>query len=443
MKEPKTIKLLYGDKFFAFGRQAIGQVILHFKTKHSIEEIRKAVRYMLTVYPRLRSIVVPSLFSYNCEILEDDSERLEALYNYAFRVVPKIRYNTKEYMEFKHTIFNEPFSLTTTIPIRFYFLPDSAVLIFTFNHAVGDGMSIIGMLYSLMSYLNGKMPPLEITYNPSFLAMFTSNPIKLPLYFFNSLWQMIKYPDTIFGKAKGKVLSLSGKEINFQGSFDIIHHAVPYNFDLIKSKSKEMGTTISVILVAALVMAARRTNEKNDADFLRIQIPIDIRHMFKQRPTYGNYAYVIIINVFRDFWDKPQKLIGEVNSQFIKMMDLVNGKKLLVPLLFMSLISKTISSKTYLRMFNYIMKNRPFNISLSFANLMNIDKLNGFGNKARLEEVYFTMTMNEPFFDFHTFNGKFFLTCAFQESAFNHEEIRKLIQNFEKSLGELLNIKIK
>jgi hypothetical protein len=438
--ERSKMKLNFTDKFFVLCRPAAILTVVHFKTSHDIAEIRDAVRYLLTVYPKLRSIITPSLFSYELEILEEDSERLEALYNYAFRVIPNVKYNSKEYMELERFIFNEPFSLMTTLPVRFNFLPDGMCLIVLFSHSVGDGMSAIDMVCSLMSYLNNKKPVPEIPYDPGLLSMFNDHPVKWPIYFFKSLKQMIIDPDTMLGKSKGEVIQLSGKKITFQGICDLVHHEIPYDFTRIKALSKDMNTTISVILVTGLVMALCNIR-KDKGDLVRIQVPISIRHNFKNPPTFGNHAYVAIINIFRTSCDNPHQLVGEVSAQFSKMMDIINNKKLLIPFLFSSLMSKIISHKTYLRIFNYTAKHRPFNFSLSFANLMNADRVNSFGNRAQASEVFFTTTQNEPFFDFHTLNDKFFLTCTYQENAYTREEINRLIKDFERSLGELLKLK--
>ena len=86
-------------------------ITLRFKTKHSVDEIRDALRYLMTVYPKLRSVVEPTLFSYRIRIYDDHDENLEVLFKAAFRVRRNLAFGSEEFIEYRRALLNEPSAL--------------------------------------------------------------------------------------------------------------------------------------------------------------------------------------------------------------------------------------------------------------------------------------------------------------------------------------------
>jgi len=180
----KLIKLSYLD----FVLNALGDVLIslgivvtiRFRTVHSPQEIRDAMRYMLSIYPRLRSLVEPTLFSYKLRIFDDNDKQLEVLFNHAFRVKRNLLHNSGEYLQYRSELLNESFPLEQAIPIKIRYLPDDPmpVLLISIHHVACDGMSWIHMVGSLICYLNGKTPPFVPLDNPSVIPALLIRPFR-------------------------------------------------------------------------------------------------------------------------------------------------------------------------------------------------------------------------------------------------------------------------
>jgi hypothetical protein len=83
-------KLNYVDFIFLVWEDIVpsqSQLIpIRFTSTVDSHAIRNATRYLLSIYPRLRSIVEPGRFCHHLLIYRDDDPELEALFDRAFRV---------------------------------------------------------------------------------------------------------------------------------------------------------------------------------------------------------------------------------------------------------------------------------------------------------------------------------------------------------------------
>jgi hypothetical protein len=101
------------------------KVTLRFGERHDAADIRAGMRRLLSVFPRLRSRVVPGVLSSRIEILADNNANTDRLFDDAFSVRQGLTSDSDEYDEFRQEQLNRPFPLTDTLPIRMIYLPDS------------------------------------------------------------------------------------------------------------------------------------------------------------------------------------------------------------------------------------------------------------------------------------------------------------------------------
>ena len=132
-------------------------IIIRFQTRHNVEEIQAAMRYLISIYPKLRSVLVPTLLSYRLKVLDDNDRRIDAIFHASFRVEHALQYDSEKYIEYRRRLFNEPFSLEHGLCIKICFIPDNShpVLLVSLHHLVADGMGWLHMLDSLLAFLNG------------------------------------------------------------------------------------------------------------------------------------------------------------------------------------------------------------------------------------------------------------------------------------------------
>lgn len=219
-------------------------VTLRFKTTHSVEEVREAARYMLAMYPRLRSIIVPTLFSYRMMILDNEDSRVNVLFNEAFQVRRNMIFGTEDFFQYRHGLVNEPCLLDNRLGIKFHYLPDDPThaLIIVLNHVTGDGMSQALIIDSLMAYLNGKSPELLPLDDSSMKpALFEKSYFRIPI----QLWKSYRILREESRKNKNdKIISVSDTHTDYFGPVN--SYSQPFSFGIkpIMAKSKELGYSV-------------------------------------------------------------------------------------------------------------------------------------------------------------------------------------------------------
>jgi hypothetical protein len=290
---------------------------LRFKTKHSPEELHGAMRYMLSIYPRLRSILEPTFFSFRLRILEDD-KKLDVLFNDVFEVVNNIAYGSEDYLEYRRALLNMPFSLENELPVRIRYIPDEPgpVLLFSVHHMIYDGKSWEHMLDSLMSYLNGNRPPLVPLDSPSMMPALLVRPFfKVPQQIFRS-YKVFREETRKFRDIK--VLSLLKCPSNFSGPYDFHQEVIFDDLASIRSRPRESGYTLTVLLLGALAVSLSRMSKKDKQNtMINILVSVDLRPYFhKKPPVFGNFVFPLTIHLLSRYLDHPKELLDEIRSQF-------------------------------------------------------------------------------------------------------------------------------
>ena len=440
--EPTSIKLNYADFIYLTMEDVnLSQgnlVILHFKEEHSVEEIRKAMRYLLTIYPRLRSLLEPTLFSYQLKILDDHDERLDLFYNNAFRVIPQVKYNSQEFISFRRNFYNEPFALLQTIPLKICYFPDdpAPVLMLSIHHVVGDGSAVVQMIGSLMAYLNGKKPePIPID-NPSLVPALMDPPwYKFPSQLYRSIQLLVQDSKQA---PKGRIIPATDKPVFFFGPVDILQDVLKYDLSLIKTTAKELGISITTIILTALAISL--TQGRNiEGDVAGIIVSVNLRPFYSgKKPTIGNYITGFMIKLPRAIWDDHQVMLNEVQSQMTHKLERIEQKQNLVSGL-AAKMSTLIGKKNYARVIRLAKQVGILAKTGALANLGSVDSLNSYGTKAQICEFLGSGPSHGLFVTMNTLEGKVFVSYTYQEAEFTRTEVQALMARFEESLGNLLN----
>ncbi|MCD6570900.1 MAG: hypothetical protein J7L53_09385 [Deltaproteobacteria bacterium] len=415
-------------------------ITIRFKEFHDAIEIYDGMRYMLTIYPKLRSIVEPTLFSYNLKILEDNDERLNVLFNNSFHVVYSIKFDSPDYVKFRRDLYNEPFSLEQTIPIKIYYLPDDSkpILLISIHHVVGDGFSWIHMVGSLMSYLNGKKPSLLPLDNPSLTPALLENKwYKIPLQIYNSLKL---YAQNIRKPENKAVIPATSHTVNFYGPVDMYHKTLSYNLTSIKSKTRELGCSITSLLLTALTISLSQDSKQRKGDIIRIGLSVDLRPYFTGKtPIFGNYLTGLTVDIPRKCLDNPKKILKEITSQMTYNLGLIKQKQIFLPVLIYKLFT-IMGKKNYARGLRMVKKRRLIDRTFGLSNIGNVDHLNSHGPKAQIYDAISCAPSQGLLVVINSIEGHINTEISFQEAEFTRDEIKNLIKAFEKELGRLLEL---
>ncbi len=446
-KKNRLIKLNRSDFMFLAFEDVVATagiiITVRFKTKHSPEEMRVAMRYMISIYPRLRSIVEPTLFSYKIRILDDNSKRVNVLFNDIFKVIYNIRHNSEAYLDLRRSLLNEPFSLEQGLPIKIRYIPDDPmpVLLISVHHMICDGRSWGHIINSLIMYLNGKKPPLVPIDCPNMMPAFLKKPYStVPLQIYRSF----KIFREDLRKAKGKkIIHASSRPANFFGPVDMVQHKLSYNIGALSSKSKMLNCSVTALFLAALsISLGRRAGERiTTNDIVGIPVAIDLRPFFdKEPPVFGNFISSFMVGTSYEDWGHRKSLIESVNAQLIRGVNQFKNKEVI----FLSLIHKLstfVGKKNYAREARAVKRrHKLFPMTCYFSNLHDLSGLNLHGEKAMICEAIATVSHHSLFVSVSSLDGELNTNFSFPEAEFTRTEIEDIIKSFETELGELFKI---
>jgi len=413
---------------------------VRFKEMHSIEEIRNALRYMLTIYPKMRSIVQPTFLSYKLMIISDDDPRLEILFNNAFRVIRGIQYDSPEFIDIRKFLYNEPFSIEQNIPVKFYYFPDdqNPLLLMSLHHVITDGSGWIHMIGSMMSYLNGKKPQTIPIDKPSLMPAIMGKQLsKIPRQLLNSY----KFALSSSKEHKGETFipaSLHPKY--FVGPLDLHHQSLKHGLNEIKYKTREFGCSLNTFMLTAIALTMSRGPGRNCGNTIGIGVPIDLRPYFPGTPPiFGNYLTGIEVRITRPNWDNPKAILNEINVQMSTFMSLIKQKEMIIPNLFLE-IPIILGKKNYGRIIRSLIDKGITKRTCGVSNIGNIDHLNSYGTKAQVIDAISTAPSQAVLIVINSIGNVLNIKVSFQEAEFSRQEILILIRDLELAIEELLNL---
>jgi hypothetical protein len=418
---------------------SLGQMItIRFKTKHSPDEIRHAMRRILSLYDRLRLYVRPALFSHRIFIYDDGDSITEKYFNGSFRVIPGVTYDSPGYREYRRKLLNEPFSLKSGLPLTVSYFPDDPepVLLLSVHHLVCDGMGWIHMVDALMAILNGKNPPLVPLEDPSHTAAILEKPYyRFPLQLVRSYR---KYKETVRERKNDRVFLLSHRHSDTFGPCDMHQQYLAIDLAALKEKANEMGCTINVLIFAALAIALRKRAAENTGNAAHIYFYIDLRPFFDgRRPIYGNFVTSAIIRVEEKLLRDYAGMIREIKAQLERNVAMVRNRDIIYPFL-LNKLSTLMGVRLYRRLVHHLKKKGTLYPWCIFSNLGNVDRLNSHGTHARLTEVLATVAQMGIFLTASSIDGRMSTNVSYPSDEFTSNEIREFIRTVEESLGEIL-----
>jgi NRPS condensation-like uncharacterized protein len=415
---------------------------MRFLTKHSETEIREAMRYLLSIYPKLRTFLESTTFGYRLKILKDDN-KLDLLFDDVFDVVHNIPYDSEEYLTYRQELLNKPFFLENELPIRIRYFPDESmgILLFCIHHIILDGRSWHHMLNSLMSYLNGNKPSFVPLYSPNITSFLLEKPFyKVPFQILKS-YQFFR--NNMQNLENINVVTLSKKPCYKFGPVSFCQTELHHDITPLKSKLKESGYTMSVLILSAMTLTIDQVSgDDNKNKVISILVSVDLRPFLNEKQfIFGNYVEPIKIHVFHEHWSHSKKLLEEVKSQLDEKLNRLQRKEDIFRFLIVRLLS-FLGRKNYARIIKIALnkKKGASSFTIQFSNLGNLDSMNSFGNKAQLYEAISIIPNVKPFFTVSSVNGRLTLNSTYPMAEFTHEEIKKFSCILRDKFQDLINL---
>jgi NRPS condensation-like uncharacterized protein len=446
--KPSSVTLNQSD-FLALAMNnvfpSLGQVItIRFKTKYTPDEIRQAMRKIVALYDRLRLYVKPTLFSHRIHVYDNEDAITERYFDEAFRVLPGLKYESPEYGGYRNMLLNEPYSLTSGLPLRISFLPDDPeqVLLLSVHHLVCDGIGWVHMVEALMAILNGESPPAVPLENPSL----TNAIIEKPFYRFpfQLMRSYIKFRENARERKNDKVFVPDAYKAS--DTFDQCRMQQKYlSIDLqaLKKKAKELDCTITVLTFAALARAMQKWGGRGSSNSMYIYFLIDLRPYFNsRRPIYGNFVSSGRIRILVKSLGDDNVLIREIKKELDRNLSNIRNMNLLYPFL-LNKISTFMGVGLYKYLTRYLKRKGKLTPALIVSNLGNLDRLNSHGSHALLGEALATISTIGIFFTMSSMKDRMSLNISYPCHEYLDSSIEEYVRLIEVSLEEIINSRCK
>ncbi len=433
-----TIALNRSERMYLALEGVVGSVtqliVMRLETGVSREAMRTAVRDVVRAYPRLRTVVEPTLFSHRLRVLDDGD--IDQLFDDAFRVVTHVSSDPASLEGYVAELVNEPFALERGLPIRLRYVANGPhpALILMVHHVVCDGRSVMMTVEAIMRALNGKLvEPLAID-APTML------PAVLPTGFgarLASVWRS-------FRDQRAQARAMRGRRVTRFGSLDATRfgvvgvrlHVLPVGMDELKRASIARGCTVTALVLAALVEAfGRRVNGEDEAgrDAVAIRLSVDLRKYFPKgrAPTFGNYVGTFL--VYAGAVDAGRAL-ATVSAQMREGLERFERKLMSYPLLLAELYAAIGRKMFALAAIASKRKGTLPAMTCHYSNLGNLDGLNAKDATVRLFGLLATAPNVGPFVVTSGLGDSLAVTLSYGKNEATDAEVYALLERLDDAI---------
>lgn len=415
---------------------SISQVYsMRLREEHSQDELRAAVRHLIHIYPRTRSMITPTFFIDRLRLLPDD-DRIDELFTKMFQVVHGVDTDYSSLQKYLGELANETFVLENELPIRVRLLIGNSlpVLVLVVHHIICDGRGMVQMMGSIMAYLNG-VKHLEVPVDePSMVPAILPESLKDRIRSLVRSYRIFR-AETLASK-QIRTIELGKPEPTF-GPAGVCIHPVPFDIKAIKRCAANRGYSLTELFVAVLTASfARGSGARQDGqNAVSIRISIDMRPYYEKnrRPTYGNYVASFMMHLQR--WDDIGTIAADVHTQLQNNIQKFERKDASYPLLMGEIASRV--GRKILRWTVLAMKRRGKmpKTTFHYSTLGSMDILNSYGSRAQIDEVAGFVPTLVPFITNWWIGDKPCLTCSYPSHEIDGATISRIFADFDKTLG--------
>jgi NRPS condensation-like uncharacterized protein len=407
-------------------------VMLRFASPVSVESIRAALRRVVRAFPRMRTIVEPTLFSYRLRVLAD--EEIEALFEDAFRVAPHVATDLPSIEQYATELLNEPFALERGLPIRARFLPDAKepTLLFMLHHVICDGRSWMMAAEALVRTLNG-MPIEDVPLDPPSMV-----PALLPTSWgarVSSLWRSFFLDRSEKARLRSHRMLRFGKRSPRFGPVGVCIRRLPVSMADLKRASKARGCTVTALVVAALAETFGHGAVEDGKNAVGIRLSVDLRKYYPkgQSPAFGNYVatFAVLATAF-----DIRRALTSVSEQLREGLDRFERKSMSYPLLLAELLTLVGRKLLALAVLSSKRKGTIAPLTCHYSSLGSVDALNAEGAHTKLCDVVAITPNVHPFVVTAGLGDRLVLAFSYERNEVTQAEAYALLDR----LGEAMRV---
>ncbi len=417
----------------------LGSVAMYFALRFDAPlpegAMRRAMRRLVSVHPRLRGVVESRPFSHRLRILDD--AQVDALFEEAYREVSGEGADLSAVERYVELQTNTRFDVARGLNFRAHFLVDATrpVLVFVLHHILVDGRAASMIVDDLMKLLNGIelevlpldppsmlpaiLPPNGPERRDSLRRSFSRNRRAKRALRAHSVMRLHTVPRGAFGPT------------------GIRMRALPVSMQEIRRAASMRGCTIGSLLLAALAGAIDASSAKSGGDAATVRISVDLRKYYpgERKPGIGNYVATFLVPLTR--FGSIAELAREAEEGMREGIAAFERREMSYPLLLQELA--TYLGPSFFRLGARVGKRFgwvPAN-TCHYSNLGDVDSLNRHGERSKLVEFTAIAPNVCPFFTTQGMNGQVFLAASFQRDELSDEDADALVGDVERTLVAL------
>ena len=417
----------------------IGQVnqtyILRFDNPMTADTARRAVRRLLSAYPRLRAVLEPTPRRYLLRVLPDDAQ-LDVLFAQAFREERIDLDDPQALVRWQELSLNDPMPLQRGLGVRVQFAahPTRPALIWTVHHLLVDGRSIIMCLEALVKLLNGHaiddLPLDDPTMLPAVLpAHWWQWPGKL-----RAAWRQQTAERR--ERQRYEIVRLPSQRSARYLTTGVQHHDLGCASKTLSAAAKQAGGSGNSMLMAAVGTALLEHAGNRPGTAALIRMSVDLRRYFppgSRVPALGNYVATVDLLL-------PQEVPEADRTRWIDArvragLERFTQRTMILPLLPFEWLG-WIRSHDYTRL---LMRAKRLDalpqLSCHTTNIGSADAFNPEGATVRLGEMYPTVSGVAPLMVFVSVNGRQVMVSSHQRDEYQDSDMHALMARFREVLG--------
>jgi hypothetical protein len=411
--------------------------VLHFDEAHTDAQLRAGIRELVRTCPRLCALVEPHPFGHRLSVLPD-GERVERLFEQAFRVVPGAG-DAASLHAFLNQLVNEPFDLERALPLRARVLTGGPrpILVLSLHHVVCDGRGAIQLLDRLMAHLNGEALAVMSLDDSSMLPAIL--PRLAPGQFLDGarrLWRSLRRRGGARGR-RGPALSLVKERGSF-GPTGVRLHDVPMALAAIKTAARARGCTVTELVLAALAASFAGRAQPRAGALATVRLSLDLRPYFptERRPAFGNYVASVLVRATK--WNQLDATVAELRAQLREVLGRLERKEMSVPLLLAELAPRLLGRRLLGWCVRALKRRaRLAQVTLHCSNLGDVDLLNRHGVRARAASLVFFTPALGPYVGCVGLAGRLSLGVSYPRAEIDGGVIDDVLSDFDGNLRAL------
>lgn len=406
-----------------------------------VDELRAALRRMLTAFPRLRGVLEPTPRRFVLRVLADD-DAVDLLLDSALKEERIDLADARAVARWHEQALNEPLAIRRGLGLRVQLARQAgrSAIILTVHHILIDGRSMVGCVQSLLTLLNGGAIDDEPLSSPSML------PAMLP-----ASWR--QWPGCLLAAWRAQqaqqaelqrhdIVRLPQRRRRQWLTTGVAHHDLGCRTADLSAEARRRGGSSNSLLMAAVGTAllereaGQRMSGQPHAALIRVSV--DLRRWFPdgQAPGMGNH--VATLDLLLPEAVPEAERVRWLDQRLREGQERFQQRSMVLPLLPYEWLG-LLASHTYDRL---IRRGKRLDqlprLSFHATNIGALDAFNTADARVKLQALYPAVSGAAPLGVFVAVGGRQFMVATHQRDEFHDADMADLTTRTRRVLARWL-----